>query len=177
MFDNHDLIWCGNDLRVGRSSTPLVSIVPDTRWPNMWRVRHGDQLSDMVNLTRARDAARRLALSMLNDRGRTGLGASLIEKIGESPISTPDAASHELRADTPVRSVEDRTGLAAVGQIEGAKGGRGKRGGISEAARQAGVSRFAVMRAAKRVGQPQSDGKGSDDPKPVSVPPTAKRTA
>jgi hypothetical protein len=57
MFDNHNLIWCGNDLRVGRSSTPLVSIVPDTRWPNMWRVRHGDQLSDMVNLKTQRGAA------------------------------------------------------------------------------------------------------------------------
>jgi hypothetical protein len=151
MFAKHDLIWRGNDLGVGRSSTPLVSIVPDTRWPNMWRVRHGDQLSDMVNLTRARDAGRCLALSMLNDRGRTGLGASPIEKTGESPITTPDAASHELRADNPVG---DRTGLAAVGQIEKAKGGRGKRGGISEAARQAGVSRFAAMRAAKRVRQP-----------------------
>ena len=57
MFDNHNLIWCGNDLRVGRSSTPLVYIVPDTRWPIMWRVRHGDQLSDMVNLKTQRGAA------------------------------------------------------------------------------------------------------------------------
>jgi hypothetical protein len=110
-------------------------------------------------------------------RARDGVTASPIEKTGESPISTPDAASHQLRADKPVRSVEDRTGLAAVGQIEGAKGGRGKRGGISETARQAGVSRFAVMRAAKRVRQPQSDGKASDGPKSVSVPLTAKRTA
>ena len=37
MFDDHNLIWRGNDLCVGRSSTPLVSIVP--------RVRHGEQVS------------------------------------------------------------------------------------------------------------------------------------
>src|SRR5262249_47042027 len=103
--------------------------------------------------TRAHDAARCLALSMLNDRGRTGLGASSIEKTCESPISTSDAESHELRADKPVRSVGDRKGLPAVGQIKGAKGGRGKKGGISEAARKAGVSRFTLMRAAKRVRQ------------------------
>jgi hypothetical protein len=34
-----------------------VSIEPDAAWPNMWRVRAGDRLSDMVNLTRAKDAA------------------------------------------------------------------------------------------------------------------------
>ena len=32
-------------------------LVPDDRWPGMWRVRNGDCLSDMVNLTRAKDAA------------------------------------------------------------------------------------------------------------------------
>ena len=34
-----------------------VAVEPDPRWPNMWRVRVGDRLSDMGNLTRARDAA------------------------------------------------------------------------------------------------------------------------
>jgi hypothetical protein len=34
-----------------------VGIVPDGRWPNMWRVKFGDgRLSEMVNLARARDA-------------------------------------------------------------------------------------------------------------------------
>jgi hypothetical protein len=34
-----------------------VGIVPDGRWPNMWRVKYGDgRISDMVNLARARDA-------------------------------------------------------------------------------------------------------------------------
>jgi hypothetical protein len=34
-----------------------VSVEPDAAWPNVWRVHAGDRLSDMVNLTRARDAA------------------------------------------------------------------------------------------------------------------------
>jgi hypothetical protein len=34
-----------------------VSLEPDTKWPSMWRVRMGERLSDMVNLTRAKDAA------------------------------------------------------------------------------------------------------------------------
>lgn len=34
-----------------------VTVVPDDRWPEMWRVRHEGRLSDIVNLTRAKDAA------------------------------------------------------------------------------------------------------------------------
>ena len=34
-----------------------VSVEPDAAWPNTWRVRMGDRRSDMVNLTRAKDAA------------------------------------------------------------------------------------------------------------------------
>jgi hypothetical protein len=34
-----------------------VSVEPDAAWSNMWHVRMGDRLSDMVNLTRAKDAA------------------------------------------------------------------------------------------------------------------------
>jgi hypothetical protein len=61
---NHDLIWRGDDLCAG--SRRLVSIVPDKTWPSMWRVRQGDKLSDMTNITRARDAARAVALAILN---------------------------------------------------------------------------------------------------------------
>jgi hypothetical protein len=35
------------------------TVVPDPDWPNIYRVRHPDgSLTDMVNLTRAMDAAR-----------------------------------------------------------------------------------------------------------------------
>jgi hypothetical protein len=44
------------DLHIGRRKTG-VSIKPDVVWPKMWRVHQGDRVSDMVNLTRAKDAA------------------------------------------------------------------------------------------------------------------------
>jgi hypothetical protein len=43
-------------LYIGKTFTG-VTIEPDARWPNMWRVRKGERLSDMVNLSRAKDAA------------------------------------------------------------------------------------------------------------------------
>jgi hypothetical protein len=43
-------------LYIGKRFTG-ITVVPDDRWPGMWRVRNGDCLSDMVNLTRAKDAA------------------------------------------------------------------------------------------------------------------------
>jgi hypothetical protein len=152
-FGNRDLTWRGNDLCVGNSRTPLVSSVPDATWPNMWRVRHGDRLSDMANATRARDAARSIALAILSagQHERRPGEPPLMRQNGEGDV--PNAASHGLQVNKPVRPGGTRTRLAAVGQIERAKGGRGKRGGISEAARRAGISRFAAMRAAKRVRQ------------------------
>jgi len=40
----------------------LAEVVPDDRWSGMWRVKlPNGQLSDMVNLTRAKDAAMALA--------------------------------------------------------------------------------------------------------------------
>lgn len=42
-------------------SNPAVDIVPDGCWPGMYRIRFRDgSLSDMVNLTRAKDALRML---------------------------------------------------------------------------------------------------------------------
>jgi hypothetical protein len=42
----------------GRAKTPLVRIVPDDRWPNMWRMVWPDgQVADSANLSRIKDAA------------------------------------------------------------------------------------------------------------------------
>jgi hypothetical protein len=47
----------------------MATIVPDSTWPGMWRVRMPDgHLTDMVNLTRAKDAAQSLALAVLNEK-------------------------------------------------------------------------------------------------------------
>jgi hypothetical protein len=45
------------DLYVGRRKTGIYVEI-DAVYPKMWRIRKADELSDMVNLTRARDAAR-----------------------------------------------------------------------------------------------------------------------
>jgi len=49
----------------------VATIEPDSKWPGMWRVRCGGSISDMVNLSRAKDAAIAIARSDLNalDRG------------------------------------------------------------------------------------------------------------
>jgi hypothetical protein len=39
------------------NNTTIAVIVPDADWPGMWHVSAGGQFSDMVNLTRAKDAA------------------------------------------------------------------------------------------------------------------------
>jgi hypothetical protein len=62
-----NLKWDGDRLLVnGRLSG--VSVVPDENYPTiMWRAsRPNGSLSDMVNRTRAKDAAEVLALSILN---------------------------------------------------------------------------------------------------------------
>jgi hypothetical protein len=50
--------------RVDEFPRAIVTIKPDVKWPNMWRVHlPNGQVSDMTNLTRARDAARSLSRS------------------------------------------------------------------------------------------------------------------
>jgi hypothetical protein len=75
------LFWRDLALHLGKNHAPLVRIVPDGVWPGMWRVLSPDGiLSDMVNLSRAKDAAASLALRRLNHEGqetrRVGLRAA-----------------------------------------------------------------------------------------------------
>jgi len=58
----------GLDLHIGRRKTG-VSVHPDPVWPAMWRVHQGGRVSDMVNISRAKEAA----ISWARPRG---LGAS-----------------------------------------------------------------------------------------------------
>jgi len=45
----------------------LVTVEPDAKWPKMYRVRLPNGcLTDMVNLSRAKDAALSLAMEVLN---------------------------------------------------------------------------------------------------------------
>ena len=67
MYDRHDLRWDGHRLRL-RSGRLLATIVADPDWDGMRRVHMPKgNVSDMVNLTRAKDAALSLALASLNE--------------------------------------------------------------------------------------------------------------
>ena len=72
MHDRQDLIWDGRQLRLCSSrGVVLATIEPDQAWPGMWRSRArlpDGYLTDMVNLSRAKDAAAPLALGVLNQR-------------------------------------------------------------------------------------------------------------
>ncbi|HJT35070.1 MAG TPA: hypothetical protein VJ783_23780 [Pirellulales bacterium] len=68
-YCTRDLHWDGNRLRLGRTGRVLATIEPDAAWLGLWRVRvPGGRLSDLVNRTRAKDAALALALAALNSR-------------------------------------------------------------------------------------------------------------
>jgi hypothetical protein len=69
-YDRHDLTWKGNQLHIVGRRNPVAEIVPDSRWPKMWRYRllPAGELSDMANLSRAKDAAAAVAIA---DLGRS----------------------------------------------------------------------------------------------------------
>lgn len=47
----------GAEWRLYRDRRVVGRVVSDAKWPGMWRVKLPGGLSDMVNLTRAKDAA------------------------------------------------------------------------------------------------------------------------
>jgi hypothetical protein len=58
--------WDGLQLRL-KSGRLLATVEPDSKWPKMFRVRlPNGHLTDMVNLSRAKDAAVSLAMQVLN---------------------------------------------------------------------------------------------------------------
>jgi hypothetical protein len=64
-------VWDGMTLRQRKGGRVMATIEPDSTWPGMWRVRMPDgHLTDMVNLTRAKDAAQSLALAVLNQNNK-----------------------------------------------------------------------------------------------------------
>jgi len=69
----------GYILTLGASPRPLLFVIRDPAHPSMWRIRTQDGvLSDFTNLTRAKDAARALALAELNthEGGKRPVGGS-----------------------------------------------------------------------------------------------------
>jgi len=71
MYDRPDLIWDGNQLwLLSNLGVVLPTIELDQAWPGMWRVclpdGHLTDMVNLVNLSRATDAAASLALGVLN---------------------------------------------------------------------------------------------------------------
>jgi len=60
------VVWNGLELRLGRGV--MATVEPDARWSGMWGARCGSNISDMANLTRAKDAAALLALAARHER-------------------------------------------------------------------------------------------------------------
>ena len=73
-----DFSWKSNRLMCGNRFSG-VQIVPDGKWRSMWRVEYpAGHLSDMVNKTRAMDAARQMALVHWNTDRRAQEGSGEI---------------------------------------------------------------------------------------------------
>src|SRR5262245_5210700 len=71
MIGSNQLAWHaienGFALHRRQAKTPLLHVVPDTVYPGMWRVRFPDgRLTDMTNLTRAKETAVAIAVEALN---------------------------------------------------------------------------------------------------------------
>lgn len=72
-------------LYYGSSEHPCAEVVADPTWPRMWRVRRPDgRLSDMANLSRARDAAFVIAERGPPARNHTRLRWGKIEPVGDA---------------------------------------------------------------------------------------------
>jgi hypothetical protein len=61
----------GYALHLGRSKKALLTVLPDAVYPGMWRVLCRGEQSDMVNLSRAKDAGYSIALALVNHRQET----------------------------------------------------------------------------------------------------------
>jgi hypothetical protein len=101
VFGRRDLTWHGERdgtpvlCRTG-SSAILARIEEDRVYPGMWRVKMpSGKLSDMTNLTRAKDAAMSIALSILNRE----------QKAQETVSEAPPTAPNEFEADRDLEAV------------------------------------------------------------------------
>jgi hypothetical protein len=106
-------------LHYASAKHPLAEIIPDANWPGMWRVRWPDgSLSDLTNLSRARDAAiaiaergpparNRCLLSWRTAYVEEALGASFaelkeLERAIEAAESAVEAGRDEVRLEAGV---------------------------------------------------------------------------
>jgi len=91
-------------------------VVPDNKYPTMWRVRSPDgALSDMVNRTRAKDAAMALLVTNLNMRGKAQ-GASPAVPRGQPTASAAVPYTKGTIPDRPWQIGPPVTGTGNSGE-------------------------------------------------------------
>ncbi len=96
IYGHKDFDWrqckTGYALHAMGHRNAIVHVVPDQRWPGMWRIRHPDgRLSDMANLTWAKDGAKGLAMRLLDPRRRAEQ-----ERLDSPPMRQNDEAATPL---------------------------------------------------------------------------------
>jgi hypothetical protein len=80
-------------LHYGKSKKPLAWVKPDERYPTMWRIHWPDgSVSDMVNLARAKDAARAIAFRQVPSGDAGMLRWKTVQNDAEAAYSAFDAA-------------------------------------------------------------------------------------
>ena len=98
-INSQRLTWVGDELVYGRRT--LLRIVRDRVYPEMWRVRFPDgSLTDMVNRTRAKDAALSIAHRLLN----------MSESLSEAPPTAPNDFEAPLDLEAALASPGARQG-------------------------------------------------------------------
>ena len=102
-----ELTWKFSDgihtLHRGGAKGPVISVVADKIHPTMWRIKHRDgRLSDMVDLSRARDAAVAFAVGDYRQEAK-GVGAAEGEGFIERTWRYPD--SPQARKTPPARAI------------------------------------------------------------------------
>jgi hypothetical protein len=85
-------------LHRGRSREPFAQVEPDANWPVMFRVRSGAWLSDMANLTRAKDAALSAALRALNYKAQEEPSRAAYVRRQHQRVGTPQASANGASA-------------------------------------------------------------------------------
>jgi len=77
IYGRQDIKWDGLRLRL-RTGRLLATVEDDAEWVGMYRVRlPGGHLTDMANLTRAKDAAISLVLAKLNSQETDAEGSPM----------------------------------------------------------------------------------------------------
>jgi hypothetical protein len=107
------LAWRKDGVRLllfhGSDQNPLAIVEPDAKYPFLYRIRYPDgRLSDMVNLTRAKDAACWFALRSLNSRPQ--------ETPSESPQARKKAEAVGSVSQSANRAQQPRRRLLARGR-------------------------------------------------------------